>query len=352
MKMDISLFEKMVFSIISPKNNEKILIIIDFPTEDIINNERWKNRRELAKEWFDALKIIDSNIKIQVDLLNIHPTGINNKKIDEKTIELIKKYDIIIAMTEYSISSTLAEIARNKKNQCRCISMPQAESRMMNTVYFMDYSKVKKYAHKIKDIINNSTKAIITFSNNDILTIDLRNRTAFADDGDCTTPGKMINLPSGEGFIAPYEAADDEIEIFGKSLTEGILPFIYKNKAIRCKIKHNKITEIIDDNPLKEELSNYLKSHPHRENIAELGIGCNPNAIVTGNIIEDEKVGVHIAYGSSTHLGGKIKSDIHQDMVYAKGCQIETKTLAFYNEKNETINLVKDNELQYNLLEE
>ena len=55
----------------------------------------------------------------------------------------------------------------------------------------------------------------------------------------------------------------------------------------------------------------FFNENKSRRNIAELGIGCNPWAVVTGNSLEDEKVGLHIAYELSSHLGGKIKSDMH-----------------------------------------
>jgi len=48
----------------------------------------------------------------------------------------------------------------------------------------------------------------------------------------------------------------------------------------------------------------FFAENDTRRNIAELGIGCNPKAVITGNILEDEKVGLHIAYGMSSHLGG------------------------------------------------
>ena len=36
---------------------------------------------------------------------------------------------------------------------------------------------------------------------------------------------------------------------------------------------------------------------PARPNIAEVAFGCNERAVVTGNVLEDEKAGFHWAYG-------------------------------------------------------
>ena len=49
--------------------------------------------------------------------------------------------------------------------------------------------------------------------------------------------------------------------------------------------------------------------------VGELGIGINPEARVTGNMLEDEKaVGtVHVAFGNNIEMGGKNSSRTHRD---------------------------------------
>jgi hypothetical protein len=62
-------------------------------------------------------------------------------------------------------------------------------------------------------------------------------------------------------------------------------------------------------------------------NIAEVAIGCNDRAVVTGNTLEDEKAGFHWAYGRSDLFGGRIGVEDfsspdkvrHVDLVYARG---------------------------------
>lgn len=54
--------------------------------------------------------------------------------------------------------------------------------------------------------------------------------------------------------------------------------------------------------------------------MCELGIGTNHCAILTGNILEDEKLNgsVHIAFGTNTSFGGLNKADCHCDGVILK----------------------------------
>jgi len=52
-------------------------------------------------------------------------------------------------------------------------------------------------------------------------------------------------------------------------------------------------------------------------NIAELGIGTNEEAALTGNILEDEKIlgTAHIAFGASAAIGGNVQVPVHLDCV-------------------------------------
>ena len=94
-----------------------------------------------------------------------------------------------------------------------------------------------------------------------------------------------------------------------------------------------KIDYVIGDNAEADRLNQYFEVDPARRNIAEVGFGCNPRAIVRGNILEDEKAGFHVAYGRSDHLGGTVgvsafsrpENVVHQDLVYAPNSPISAE---------------------------
>ncbi|MCK4996571.1 MAG: hypothetical protein KAR55_06745, partial [Thermoplasmatales archaeon] len=224
------------------------------------------------------------------------------------------------------------------------------EKRMEDGVFKANYKEVQKYAIAIREMLDKAIGAEINFSTGDQLFIDIRNRPAHSDEGDCTKAGQYINFPSGEGFTAPYEAINDEVNEYGESKTEGIWPVTYKGELLKFKVKNNKIVDIEGKGPMVDEARKFYWENDTRKNIAELGIGCNPKAIVTGNVLEDEKVGLHIAYGTSTHFDGKVQSDTHLDIVYAKGCPVEGTSVKLVNEDGSKIELIKDSQLRYDLL--
>jgi leucyl aminopeptidase (aminopeptidase T) len=51
--------------------------------------------------------------------------------------------------------------------------------------------------------------------------------------------------------------------------------------------------------------------------VAELGVGTNERAGLTGNILEDEKMlgTVHVAFGASAGIGGTVSVPVHLDCV-------------------------------------
>ena len=59
------------------------------------------------------------------------------------------------------------------------------------------------------------------------------------------------------------------------------------------------------------------KHGPDGTNVAELGIGTNEEATLTGNILEDEKIlgTAHVAFGASAAIGGGVQVPVHLDCV-------------------------------------
>ena len=342
---------KMFQDVFAPKSGEKVLFLVDIPHDDIKDNKKWYERREMAKDWYQIFNDIGNKIGFLVNWMEYKATGFHNAPIPEEVIEAVHHSNLVLAITEYSASSSIVPICRMEDSTTRCASMPGLEKRMENTAFRADYQDVKKYALAIEKLLNKATGAEVSFSTGHTLYIDLRNRIAHADTGDCTKYGQAINFPSGEACKAPYEGTSDEIETFGKSKTEGIWPVKYNKELVKLIIKNNKIVKIVGDGKKADEMRAFFEENDSRKNIAELGIGCNPKAIVTGNVLEDEKVGgLHIAYGLSTHIGGKANSDIHQDICYPKGSPIEATRLTLINADNTKTEIIRDSKLRYELL--
>jgi leucyl aminopeptidase (aminopeptidase T) len=142
------------------------------------------------------------------------------------------------------------------------------------------------------------------------------------------------NLPSGEAYIVPYEG-----ELEGDpSRTAGIMPVQFGSEVVRYRIEQNVAVGVISQGPKSLEEATLLKQEPAYGNLAELGLGVLSAFGIKpiGEILLDEKLGLHLAFGRSDHFGGQVgpaqfsslDAVIHIDRVYVPETQPDVKVLS------------------------
>ena len=141
---------------------------------------------------------------------------------------------------------------------------------------------------------------------------DSEGRVGIVDAGELTAKGAFGNLPCGEGFIAPVEGtAEGTLVVDGSIAAIGLV-----ESPVHLTVEGGHLTGATGDQGAR--LMELLTVHgPDGTNVAELGIGTNEEAILTGNILEDEKIfgTAHVAFGASAGIGGTIQVPVHLDVV-------------------------------------
>lgn len=142
----------------------------------------------------------------------------------------------------------------------------------------------------------------------------VKNRKWVSDDGIYTKKGAFGNLPAGEVFIAPLEGKTSGTIIADASV--GVIGKVDKN--IKIKVKGGFI-ESVEGGKVAARFKKLLKNSLFKS-VAELGIGTNYKAKITGSVLEDEKAAgtCHIAFGNNRHFGGKVDVPFHVDVVVKK----------------------------------
>jgi len=236
---------------------------------------------------------------------------------------------LAVFLTQFSATAALDGFCRRKED-FRAASLPGLERRMEQSALAADYGEVARRCGILDECLRDADRMEVEFSSGERCTFDLRWRKAEVDDGYLPRfkPGdRIINLPSGETFVVPYEG-----EKAGEpSRTAGELPVAAGPERIVLAVRENRIREVRGTGAEAARLREYFAVDPARTNIAEVAFGCNDRAVVTGNTLEDEKAGFHWAYGRSDHLGGTIGvkdfrspgNVVHQDIVYAQGSPIQ-----------------------------
>lgn len=227
--------------------------------------------------------------------------------------KLMLKHDVILLATTMSLSHTKARKNASKKG-ARIASMPGITEEMMKRALNADFNKIRKLNKELISKLKDRDKVRIRTKKGTDIEFQLKGRRWIGDDGIYTKKGSFGNLPSGEIFIAPLEnktngriAVDASIGGIGK---------VDKNTEIIIK---NGFIADITGGKASNKFKNLLKNKLYK-NVAELGIGTNYKAKITGNVLEDEKAAgtCHIAFGNNKHFGGKVDVPFHVDVVIKK----------------------------------
>jgi len=336
--------EKLFVDVFAPRAGDVLTIMYDLPHGDIQDNPEWLDRRKMANDWHTQIEAFSKKYGMNISpIATYNATGSHNSNMPEYGVwrdqqtsieDILKNSTIVIAMPEYSVTAPLKCLSKKHVN-LRVASMPAVTKGMELTALAADYAKVAAVCGQLAPLFEKADGIEVMFSTGHICHFDIQNHTSVFLDNGILHPGagrdadRVKNLPSGEVCTCPNESKD--------SLTAGEIPAIIDGEMIVFVVKANQIIGVKGDGPIAERKRREFAAEPAHRNIAEVAIGCNDKAVVTGNVLEDEKAGFHWAFGRSDFLGGKVgvkdftSSDkvCHQDIVYAKGNPIICKRLDF-----------------------
>jgi len=174
-----------------------------------------------------------------------------------------------------------------------------------------DYAAVGARSRKYADVLTRGATVRITNGEGTDITMSLAGRTGNPDTGVYRNPGDFGNLPAGEAYIAPLEGTANGVFVVDGAMAGAG----YLGERIKIHVRDGYATDIEGGAAaiaLREMIDPL--GRPAR-NIAELGIGTNERAMITGTVLEDEKVmgTIHIALGDNSHMGGTVAVPSHLD---------------------------------------
>jgi leucyl aminopeptidase (aminopeptidase T) len=217
--------------------------------------------------------------------------------------------DVFIAPTSKSLSHTKARKAATDGG-ARGATLPGVTASMLARLMAADLDTLQRRSAELARLLTDADEAHVTCPRGTDLRLDLTGRPGIADDGELTGERAFGNLPCGEGFTSPLGAE-------GRMVT-GCLA------SIGLPLGDPPVLTIEDGRLVSateaegERLLAALDAAGEQgRNVAELGIGTNERAQLTGNILEDEKIlgTVHVAFGASAGIGGTVAVAIHLDVV-------------------------------------
>ncbi|MBV8986956.1 MAG: hypothetical protein JO372_00205 [Solirubrobacterales bacterium] len=216
--------------------------------------------------------------------------------------------DVFIAPTTRSLSHTTAR-KRASDAGARGATMPGVTSEMLARVMAVDFELMAARSQAVAAVLDAGNVARVICPRGSDMTFDLTGRSGISDDGDLAAGGAFGNLPCGEGFIAPLSGQ-------GSLVTISLASFGVSPEPATLTVQGGALTSA--SGGLGPRFLERLRAQGELgTNLAELGVGTNDRAILTGNVLEDEKIlgTVHVAFGASAGIGGTVSVPIHLDAV-------------------------------------
>lgn len=345
------------------KKDERVLIIANPSTSEIAQNfyeaseacgaqtslifQREKTSFDNANK--EVLAAIATNPDVCFSI-----SGIKLGKDPEATAKPYKTED----GQEYS---HIFDFLLDGKKTMRGVWTPGITVDMMERTANIDYGELRARCKKLEGFFKGAVNVHVTAPAGTDLMIPVEDRPLMFDDGDFTKPGTGGNIPAGEVFISPLVGKNEFEPQMKSSGCEGVIVYdgsmtfsdgdSILETPITCKVNGGYVTEITgaaeaerllktiteaENRALQMEKDGKLKAgqgviyKKNARNIGELGIGLNPAAKITGNMLEDEKAfhTCHFAIGenydndapSLIHLDGVVRNPTIT-LIYSDGSE-------------------------------
>lgn len=377
MKKEISPAKNIIENVCKVKKGERVLIIAnpetsriaqelytascDVGAKTVLAYQCQKTSFDNAEE--EIIAAIASNpdvcISVSAQKLGKDAKGTANPYKTEDGIEYQHIFDFLL----------------DGKKSMRAVWTPGITWDMFERTVNIDYALLRENCERLGKYFENAISAHVTSPAGTDVTVPIYGRKLQYDNGDFSKPGSGGNIPAGEVFISPVVGSGNQQKVLlkvenfvssilkkentssenqnetsepsfgtqGKIVFDGSMTFgdgdSILNTPIECFVQNGFVTEINGGAEARRLLKTVVEAEnrallletegklPQNQgivyrrnarNIGELGIGLNPAANVTGNMLEDEKAfnTCHFAIGenydndapSLIHLDGVVRN--------------------------------------------
>ena len=270
-----------------------------------------KKKRSIANSLLEEAKTISK----EVGLVEIEERKVDGEEPPEFVTSVMKKCNVAFLVTSKSLTHTNARRQASEIG-VRIASLPGITEQMISRSIAVDYDFIDRLNKKIAGLLLKTATVTIQSPRGTNIKFKVdANRPIISDNGMFHTEGSYGNLPSGEILLAPLEGTSEGTVVVDGSILDEVV-----DKPVKWDVKAGYVTNITGGKTAKKLLDIVTPLGKDAFNIAEFGIGTNPKAKITGDVLEDEKVigTCHLALGNSLSVGGRVYSKVHLDGIIKK----------------------------------
>jgi len=230
--------------------------------------------------------------------------------------EAMRKAQVVFSPVSISITHTRAMRAALKAG-ARAILMTAYTDAILTSAALLetDFHAQAAVCHKIGDAFTEGDRVRLTSPRGTDLEFSIEGRTANVLTN-VPDPGQLAPVPDIEVNVVPVTGSAN-----GRLIADASVPYLgigVLDEPIVCTVEDGYITAM-EGGAQADQLRAHLFSFKDHNcfNVAELGVGLNPSARLTGEMLEDEGVlgTIHIGIGTSHTLGGEIVAPTHYDLL-------------------------------------
>ena len=237
---------------------------------------------------------------------------------------LMKQQQIVIAPTRYSLTHTRA-IRSAIKEGARVATMPGMSNEMfVNGGMTANFNEIKKNISNLSGVLRRKRLIHVKDKKGTDVEFEINWREWKLDDnGICNRPRMITNLPAGKAFLMPREGTMN-----GTIVIDGTWESTLLEEPLELTVENGIVIDIKGDSTAAQirqqfgEAATRLRSKDRELvwTVAEFGFGMNPEARLTGHVLEDEKRQgtCYFSIGDNSSLGGNATVGIHIPGVLSK----------------------------------
>jgi leucyl aminopeptidase (aminopeptidase T) len=265
--------------------------------------------REIGRALLEAARrLTDRTIYVEFPA-----EGVPGSEPPPGVAEMMARASAVVAPTSRSLTHTEARRAACAAG-ARVATMPGITEDTLVRCLDADVLRIARRADRVAEVLTRGRVARVTNPAGTDVTLPIEGIRAIASRGLILEPGQFGNLPSGEAYLMPVEgAAQGIVVVDGAMAGLGVI----EDEPIRIRVVDGRAVEVSGGAEARRLLALMDRAGPDARNVAELGVGTNDRARITGTILEDEKIlgTVHVAFGNNASMGGTVKVPFHLDGV-------------------------------------
>ena len=362
MKKEITPAENIINNVCKIKKNESVLIIAN-PATDFIAQELYTAANQAGAKtsliYQNSKTSFDNAEKTVLAAIGTNPDvcfSISENKLGKDPDATANPYKNDNGEPFSHIFDYLLE----GKKSMRAVWTPGITEDMYNRTVNINYGELAERCKKLGKIFENAINVQVTAAGGTNISVPVYGRKLMNDDGDFSKPGTGGNIPAGEVFISPLVGKCQGVIVYDGSMTFSDGDSILET-PITCKVENGYVTEISGGEEAKRLLKTITEAEnrsieyekngklpegqgeiykKNARNIGELGIGLNPAASITGNMLEDEKAFRTCHFAIGENYDNDAPSLIHLDGV------VRNPTITLTYDDGSTRTILSDGTLQ------